>query len=281
MASTESPQQGMPIYEDSHVRSIVDSLEENAVSLDWYPANNTAFKLWQCLEALKDADVALESALAQKNSTKRKRQLKLFSVQLHSFATAVVRLCDQVVGDKDARNWLEPGTTKQIALIKSEFLELVPMDYKGDLAVLRNRMGGHIDRDLAPWNAREILSRKVLSGFGRWLHVSLHALLDLLKLDVYSWSVHSAEGYFRLMTNEPYLVTFNLGKEEKELLAIHISKRSPRNVIVDVIRSVVNGSQWMFEPGEARIGALREDIGAQWNTFTGSHVTWNSKNSSC
>lgn len=270
----------MPIHEDSCVRSIVDSLEEDEASEDWYPANKMTINLWQCLEALRDVDVALESALAQKNFTKRKRQLKQFSVQLHSFATAVVRLCDQIIGDQDARNWLETGTSKQISIIKSEFLELVPIDHKGDLSVLRNRMGGHIDRDLAPWDAREILSRKALSGFGRWLHVCLHAMLDLLKLDVYSWSVHSAEEHFRLMTNEPFLLTFKVAKDGKELVAMHIARRSPRNVIADVVESVVKNSQWMFEPGEPRIGALREDRETQWNTFTGSRALWNSKNSS-
>ena len=278
MGSIEISPQGMSIIEDCHVRSIVDSLEEDEASEDWYPANNMSIKLWQCLEALRVIDVALESALGQKNSTKRKRQLKQFSVQLHSFATAVVRLCDQVVGDQDARRWLEPGTTKQVSIIKSEFLELVPIDHKGDLSVLRNRMGGHIDRDLAPWNAREILSRKAISGFGRWLHVCLHAMLDLLKLDVYSWSVHSGEGNFRLMAKEPFLLTFKIGKDEKELVAIHIA-RSPRSVIADIAASVVTNSQWMFEPGEARIGSLRGDRGAQWNTFTGCSALWAAKNS--
>lgn len=141
-------------------------------------------------------------------------------------------------------------------------------------------MGGHIDRDLAPWDAREILSRKAISSFGRWLHVCLHAMLDLLKLDVYSWSVHSAQGYFRLMAKEPFLLTFDVGKDEKKLVAMHIARRSPRNVIADVAESVVKNSQWMFEPREARIGSLREDRGTQWNTFTGSGALWNTKSSS-
>lgn len=280
MEYAENSPRGMPIQEDSHVRSVVDSLNEDDASGDWYPANKMAVKLWQCLEVLRDIDVALESAFAQKNSTKRKRQLKQFSVQLHSFATAVVSLCDQIVGDPDARSRLEVGTTKQISAIKSEFMELIPISHKGDLSVLRNRMAGHIDRDLAPSDAREILSRDAISSFGKWLHVCLHAMLDLLKLDIYSWSVRSDEGYLRLMNSEPFLVTFDFNGKVARIVAVHVSKRSPRYVVADVAASIVRNSQWMFKRGEVRIGALREGDEIQWNTFTGSRALWNSQNSS-
>lgn len=277
MNSTENSSQGMPIYEDEYVRSVADSLDEDEESNAWYPANNMAIKLWQCLEALRDIEVALESASSQKNSTKRKRQLKQFSVQLHSFATAVARLCDQIIGDDDARRWLEKGVAKQISAIKSEFLELAPIDHNSDLSILRNRMGGHIDRDLVPWGAREILSRNVLSNLGKWLHVCLHVMLDLLKLDVYSWSVRSTPGYFRLMAIEPFLLTFEVDAGIKSLVAVHVARRSPRNAIADVIESVVRKSQWMFSSDEVRIGSLKGDDRAEWNTFTGSSVVWNSK----
>lgn len=277
MESADNASRGMPIYEDSHVRSVVDSLDEGDASEDWYPANNMTIKLWQCLEALRDIDIALESACVQKNFTKRKRQLKQFSVQLHSFATAVVRLCDQVVGNESARRCLKAGTTKQVAAIKSEFLELVPIDHKGDLSVLRNRMGGHIDRDLAPWSARELLSRKAISNLGKWLHVCLHATLDLLKLDVYAWSVHSVGGYLRLMAKEPFLLTFEVDGEVNSLISAHISRKSPRQAIADVAKSIVRNSQWMFEPGEVRIGSLKDDRGNSWNTFAGSSALWEKK----
>lgn len=276
-ADSPAPPNGMPIYEDTQSRSIVDSLEEDSDSEDWYPGNNMAMKLWQCLEALRDIELALESAAVQKNAMKRKRQLKLFSVQLHSFASAVVRLCDQIVGDPDAQRWLEPGTTKQISKVKAEFLDLVPIDHKSDLSVLRNRMGGHIDRDLSPWAAREILSRQVLSSFGQWLHVCIHALLDLMKLDVYSWSVRGpADGYIRLMTNEPFLLTIQVDGEQKRIAAFHLAKRSPREVVVDAVDKVIKNSQWMFQAGEPRIGFLKVDRKNKWNTFTGSSVIWRS-----
>jgi len=266
---------GMPIYEDSRVRSIVDSLDEQ-LSEGWYPANAMALKLWHCLEALRDIEVALESAAAQKNATKRKRQLKQFSVQLHTFAGSVVRLCDQIVGDPDARQWLKPGITAEVAEIKSEFSELVPIDHKGDLSLIRNRMGGHIDRELSPEGARDILSRQALSHFGRWLHVCIHALLDLMKLNVFAWSVHSeSDDVVRFMNCEPFLVTFRTGGGQiQEIHAVHLSKRSPRMAVVDLIEVVIEHSQWMFRRGERRIRSLKIDKDTNWNTFRGSLASW-------
>lgn len=271
-----SSSKGMPIFEDTQIRSIVDALDEDRETVDWYPANEMALKLWHCLEALRDIDLALGNASRQQDSIKRRRQLKQFSVQLHSLAVTVVRLCDQIAGDVDAKHWLERDTLSQVSKIRTEFCDLIPIDHKGDLSVIRNRLGGHVDRELSPWLAREILSRNAMSSFGRWLHICIHALLDLMKLGVYAWGVQSSiEGHVRLMNNEPFLVTFLCVGDNKQLVAVHLSKRSPRMAIIDVVERVVLGSQWMFESGQPRIGGLRVDQGDGWNTFRGSAAIWN------
>lgn len=272
---TSLPSRGMPIFEDTQVRSIVDALDEDQETVDWYPANETARKLWHCLEALRDIDLALEHVPKQQDVNRRKRHLKQFSVQLHSLAKTVVCLCDQIAGDADAKCRLEKDTLSQVSRIKAEFCGIIPIDHKGDLSVIRNRLGGHIDQDLSPWLAREILSRNATSSFGRWLHLCVHALLDLMKLSIYAWSVHSSvEGHVRLMANEPFLVTFLWSDERKELIAVHLSKRSPRMVIVDVVEKVIQGSQWMFESDHPRIGSLKIDQRGEWNTFQDSTAIW-------
>jgi hypothetical protein len=90
-ATPEScPPKGLPIFEDDKVRGVVDSLEDDAKCDAWYPSNTAALKLWHCLEALRDIELILAGASAQKNANKRKRQLKMFSIQLVSLACAVV-----------------------------------------------------------------------------------------------------------------------------------------------------------------------------------------------
>jgi hypothetical protein len=267
---------GMPVYEDTQVRSIVDALDENRETPDWYPANEMTRKLWHCLEALRDIDLALENVSNQQDVIKRRRLLKQFSVPLHTLAMTVVHLCNQIAGDADAKRWLEKGTLSQVSKIKTEFGGLIPIDHKGDLSVIRNRLGGHIDRNLSPRLVREILSRNAMSSFGRWLHICIHALLDLMKLNIYAWSVNSStESHLRLMTNEPFLLTFLCGDATNDLIAVHLSKRSPRMVIIDVVERAIHGSQWMFESGQPRIGSLRVDTGDEWNTFKGSTAIWN------
>jgi hypothetical protein len=267
--------QGMPIYEDTQVRSIVDALDDDQETDDWYPANDEARKLWHCLEALRDIELALEGASAQQDVAKKRRQLKQFSVQLHSLAKTVVHLCDQIAGDADAKRKLGKDTLSQVSRIRTEFCDLVPTDHKGDLSVIRNRLGGHVDRELSPWMAREILSRNAMANFGRWLHICIHALLDLMKLNIYAWSVRSdVEDQVRLMTNEPFLVTFLWSEESKAIVAVHLSKRSPRMAIADVVDRILQRSQWMFKSGEPRIGGLRIDESGTWNTFQGGTTPW-------
>ena len=267
---------GMPIYRDDRVRLIVDSLDEGAGSDGWYPSNTLALKLWHCLEALRDIDTTLPVARSQEDASKQRRHLKMFSVQLLSLAKSIDGLCDQLVGDEGARQRLEPGTTRQVARIKDEFLSLVPIDWNGDLAVLRNKLGGHIDKDIWPWEATEILARTSLSHFGRWLHICLHALMDLTKLDIYAWTCRSDNAsLIRLMSKEPFLVTFHVDEQDaKKLVALHIAQRSPKETISDVIASVVENSQWMFQAGEQRIGSLKIDERGDWNTFKEAKTVW-------
>jgi len=268
---------GMPIFLDDQVRGVVDSLEADNNNPNWFPANGAALKLWHCLESLRDVDLMLEEALRQKNATKKKRKLKQFSVHLFSLASALVQLCDQIVGDKSNHGSLAPNTTKEVAQLKKQFLALVPIDWKSDLTRLRHELGAHIDSKIWPWQAQELLKRSTVSTFGRWLHICLHVLLDLTKLNIYAWNCHSKnKEIFRLMTNEPFLATFELESgRPKALVALHIAKRSPRESIIEVAGLVINNSQWMFDPGERRIGGLKVDKKEDhWNTFVRGHALW-------
>ena len=74
--------------------------------------------------------------------------------------------------------------------------------------------------------------------------------------------------WFALETNEPFLVTFRLVEgKPKHILAIRVSKQSPRQAITDVVGSVVKNSQWMFGSDERRIRTLVVDNDSHWNTF--------------
>lgn len=276
IAKSSDDTRGMPIFFDDQSRGIVDSIDEDTNNPNWYPSNTVALKLWHCLESLRDVDLMLEEASNQKNATRKKRKLKQFSVHLYSLAGALVQLCDHIVGDKSNHASLAPDTTKEVSEIKKQFLGLVPVDWKGDLTQLRNKLGAHIDSKVWPWQAQELVKRSTVSALGRWLHICIHVLLDLTKLDIYSWSCHSGhKDIVRLMTNEPFLVTFRVADDELKLLAaIHIAQQSPRETIVQVVASLIKHSQWMFGDGERRISGLRIDKENHWNTFVRGHAVW-------
>lgn len=269
----EIEHRGMPIFLDQFDREIADALPEGEVDIAaWYPSNAAAHKLWRCLECLRDLDELLKDVAHQKNATKRKRRLKIAVTSLHSLTTALDDLLNDIQSNKETSSLLKADQHKQIQAIKEQFGMMLPHDHKAPLSLVRNKLSSHIDKELRPSEAQELGNLITPSEFGRWLHICLHLVLDLTKLDIYWWSCNPpSEGYVRFMSNEPFIVTFKVdGHRIVELAALHIAKRSPRNDIPDVVERVVTNSTWMFKPGQPRISSLKEDEKEDWNTFLGN-----------
>jgi hypothetical protein len=272
MADDEE-RRGMPIYFDPVDRRIADSLSEGDVDInDWYPSNDAARKLWRCLECLRDLDELLEDIAQQKNATKKKRRLKIAVTPLHSFATALDDLLNDIQCNKDTSSKLTPDQREQIARIQKQFALMLPHDHKAPLSIVRNKLSSHIDRSIHPGEARDLGRVVDQSEFGRWLHICLHLCLDLTKLDIYYWTCEApSDEFVRVMSNEPYLVTFRVeGNRISELVGVHVVKQSPRNDIPELVERLVKSSEWMFKPGQPRIGSLKEDTKENWNTFLGN-----------
>jgi hypothetical protein len=160
----------------------------------------------------------------------------------------------------------------QIKEISKQFEMMLPHDHKAPLSVVRNKLSSHIDKNIHPNEAKTIGDIINSSEFGYWLHICLHLILDLTKLDIYWWTCNSpVEGYVRFMTNEPFIVTFKTeGDKLSEFAGLHVAKGSPRNSIPTIVESLIKHSAWMFKPGQPRIGALKEDTKENWNTFLGN-----------
>jgi hypothetical protein len=269
----ETEHRGMPIFLDQFDREIADALpsEEADVSA-WHPSNAAAHKLWRCLECLRDLDELLGEVVHQKNATKRKRRLKIAITPLHSLTTAIDDLLNDIQSNKETSNLLKAGEHEQVIAIKQQFGTMLPHDHKAPLSIVRNKLSSHIDKGLQPSAAQELGGLIVPSEFGRWLHICLHLILDLTKLDIYWWSCEPpSDEYVRFMSIEPFIVTFRVeSRRVVELAALHIAKRSPRNDIPAVVDRLITNSVWMFKPGQARIGSLKEDKRENWNTFLGN-----------
>lgn len=272
--ASKTENKGMPIYLDETPRTISDSLEEREVDA-WFPSNSAAHKLWRCLESLRDLDELLTDSANQKNSTKRKRKLKIAITPLYSLIMCVDDLCNDIQGNKETRGLLEVSKVKEVSEIQKRFSELLPHDHKAVVSTLRNKLSAHIDKKIHPSEAQKIGNVITAHEFGRWLHICLHLVLDFTKLDIYTWSCKApSDEYVCFMTNEPYIVTIKLeGKKGAELSALNIANGSPRNAIPEVITGLIAHSQWMFKKGQPRISNLKKDSKVNWNTFKDySHI---------
>jgi len=263
---------GIPIYIDPVDRTVADPLVEEEVDVDaWYPSNKAAHKLWRCLECLRDLDELIDDVSNQKNATKKKRRLKIAATPLYSLVLSLDDLLNDIKCNEETSKLLSDAEINQIKDISRQFDAMLPHDNKAPLSILRNKLSAHIDKKNHPTESREIGKIIIPSEFGRWLHICLHLILDLTKLDIYWWSCKTIDGYVRFMHKEPWLVTLKTdGNQISELAGIHIAKGSPKNSIPIVVESLVKNSQWMFKPGQPRIGNLKEDTKENWNTFLGN-----------
>lgn len=142
----------------------------------------------------------------------------------------------------------------------------MPHDHKSTVTTVRNKLSSHIDKELHPSKAQELDQHE----FGRWLHICLHLVLDLTKLNVYSWSCKSpSDEYVTFMFNEPFILTIKPeGERGAELAALNISKSSPKNALPESVGRLIELSKWMFRENQARISSLKADGKEPWNTFS-------------
>jgi hypothetical protein len=272
MTANHDEHRGLPIYLDDTPRSVTDALATAEIDTDdWFPSNSAAHKLWRCLEAMRDLDELLEDSAEQKNATKRKRKLKIAVTPLHSFILAIGDLCNDIQSNKETKSRLTGEQLAEIQTIKASFAELLPHDHKAPITTIRNKLSSHIDKKLYPRDAQQIAGAIKPHEFGRWLHICLHLILDLTKLNIYAWACRGpSDEYDSLMTNEPYIAKMKLSDDGSELVGLNVASDSPRNAVPEVANRLIIHSQWMFKAGQPRIARLKEDSREKWNTFSGN-----------
>lgn len=277
---SDSKPKGMPIYLNDVNRLVADAVsEEDIKAVAWYPSNSAAQKLWRCLESMRDLNELLSELKSLKNSTKRKRRLKIAITPLHSLILAIDDLCNDIQCNPETKRFLKDQQVKEVFKIKQEFSKLLPHDHKAIISSVRNKLSSHINKKLHPTEAQKLISSIQPSEFGKWLHICLHIVLDLTKLDIYAWACDAPSGYVSLMTNEPYIVTIKPeGVNGPEFAGLHIAKSSPRNAIPEIVESLLKHSVWMFKKGQPHIVGIRDDNKENWNTFLSNSYIYKSSN---
>lgn len=251
-------EKGIPIFKDEQKRKIVDNLDILNQRLDWYPSNKAALILWRCLESLRDISLSLDICYHTKEIIKRKRIVKNISIPLHSLAKSIIDLCNNLTSNKENSKYLSKRKLYEISKIKESFSNLFNLDWNSDISMLRNRLAAHIDQNIWPQNANDILQKTNESVIGTGIHICCHILIDLLELNIYAWSCEIENHHtFNIMTNEPFLVCLNTKDDKpKRLNCIHIIQKSPKESITEVIGRIIKSSQWMFSKNDVRISTI-------------------------
>jgi len=249
---------GIPIFEENSQRKIVDNIDINNQHLDWYPSNKAALILWRCLESLRDTSISLENCLQTKEIVKKKRIIKNISIPLHSLAKSIIALCNNLTSNKENSKYLSKEKLDEILKIKDSFSNLFNLDWNSDISNLRNKFAAHIDENIWPQKANDILLKTNENTVGTGIHICCHILIDLLELDIYAWTCEiENHPTFNIMTNEPFLVCLTTkGDEPKRINCIHIINKSPKQSVAEVIAKVVSDSQWMFSKDDMRISSI-------------------------
>ncbi|AFY61693.1 hypothetical protein [Synechococcus sp. PCC 6312] len=252
-------QKGIPIYLDKAKRKLSNLATEEAKINDWHPSNTPALHLWRCFDALEDINNLLMPTAILKDAEQSRRRAKLLVTPLYSLCVSIRDLCNYLQSAPEMRSKSNKAQMKTINKTLEDFLKVVPLDKTSAIRGVRDRLSAHVDR-LMPYEAKNIFDRAKNHEIGTWLHQCILTLSQLLPLDVYGWTTDDCpEGYVRIMSVEPMLVTFKLEDNKPTMLAgLHISS-SPKKQILETCNKVLKTSRWMFRKGDQYILSLTEE----------------------
>ncbi|MBW4472862.1 MAG: hypothetical protein KME45_21170 [Stenomitos rutilans HA7619-LM2] len=250
---------GIPIYLDEAKRKFANSALEEVEITAWHPSNPPAINLWRCFEALEDIANLLKGTAILSNDEERRRRTKILVIPLYSLCVAIRDLCNYLNSALEMRNQFNKVQRAEINKTLEDFLKVVPLDKTSAIRSVRDQLSAHVDK-LMPYEAKTIFDRAKNHEIGAWLHQCILTLSQLLPLDVYGWTTDDCpEGYFRVMSVEPWLVTFKLENDKPTMIAgLHIAT-SPKKLILKTCNKVLETSRWMFREGDQYVISLSEE----------------------
>ncbi len=251
---------GIPIYLDEVKRKFAESTLEEIEVTAWHPSNPPAKHLWRCFETLKDIENLLKGTAILSSEEERRRRIKILVTPLYSLCIAIRDICNYLNSSLEMRSEFNKDQRGEISKLLNNFLKVVPLDETSAIRGVRDQLSAHVDK-LMPYEAKSIFDKARNHEIGTWLHECIITLSQLLPLEVFGWTTDDCpEGYFRVMSVEPWLVTFKLENGEPSMIAgLHIAT-SPKKLVLETCDEVVKTSQWMFRVEDPRLVSLKEKL---------------------
>lgn len=249
---------GIPIYLDEAKRKFADTTLEKVEITAWHPSNPPAMHLWRCFEALKDIENLLKGTAIFSTKEERRRRVKILVTPLYSLCIAIRDLCNYLNSASEMRNQFNKAQRAEISKLLENFLKTVPLDKTSAIRGVRDQLSAHIDK-LMPYEAKNIFDKARNHEIGAWLHECIMTLSQLLPLEIFGWTTDDCpEGYFRLMSVEPWLVTLKLENDNPSMIVeLHIAT-SPKKLVLETCNEIIKTSQWMFRKEDPHIAFLKE-----------------------
>ena len=235
MKDGDDSQKGIPSYKDTKARSLSDPAHPYIEVADWFPANEAASKVWRCVEGLRDI-LNLIGDIQPVDNLHVLRRIKVLVTPLYSFCQAVHALCNYLADTPGIAKQIPGEQLKQLNELRKYLQSQVPLHNDAPLREVRDKMSAHIDRNISPSKAHDIVAQVTPEIAVKWLHSSIAALMESLNLDVYAWGVEDhPPGYVKLMNSEPFVVTFELDSDGNPhaIAAIEIT-RSPKYIVAEL-----------------------------------------------
>lgn len=257
----------IPIYDDPTEWNIVDAASDPKPN-EWHPSNGPARRLCRCLEGVRDLVEALEHVLSVHNRSKKRRRMRSVITPLHNLCACTVDLLNSIQSDNALVDGLPENCGKDLAKIVAFLKASVPFEGSGKLALLRNKVAAHYDRDMQPMELRAINLSVDLTEIAEWISINIFVLCDALKLKAYTWS---GTGYSKdsqmIMCSEPLMTDFRV--EAGRVVGINgcFVSKSPRWEVYHGLRSLWKKSDELFErPSVWRIREfIEDDPGCHWS----------------
>jgi hypothetical protein len=252
--------QGPPVYLHTGARIVADPTSDRGNNL--HPASPATFKLWRCIEALRNIRSSLLGSETLQ-APDRKRRLVQVVTPFVSFCKGLVHLCNYL--ENPPKEAIDPKLTKEtrdrILASRDEFIREVKFK-DGPLKTVRDKMAAHVDSKLSSYEAQGFVAAIDATPFGTWLEKAILLLVELIQLEIYSWVADDApEGSISCMNVNGSLVTFPLDEDgggiKLNLLSIEIG-HSPVRDIAEIAESVLEETRWMFPERELHL-TLFED----------------------
>jgi len=180
---------GIPVYIDEREPEI-DDPALLASNKTWKGSNEISFKLFRCLEALRDISKTMEALALLNEPSSDKRLVKHLSSPLYALGNCVLDVFNELESNPKKYTGLESPQHKEIISKKKQFIVDVPMDKQSALRIVRDKIDSHIDK-VAVINPEDYWKNVDLSSFLKWMGICLEQFCYLLSLDVYSWKIDS------------------------------------------------------------------------------------------